>query len=311
MEEEKRAQAASANPAASAAPNVGDAAAVETQSQMAHEQDADEKAKLIAEIEELRSENQELKDKSLRLMAEMENLRRRTERDKAEFSKFAISDFARELLVVGDNLRRAIEAVPKDGVADDSALSSLVEGVEVTERELQKAFEKQHVTRFNPLGEAFNPHLHDAMTRIDAPNVAADTVVQVIQAGYMIGERVLRPAAVIVAKGGTNVVAEPEKVKENPNIIPPGATKVPEEVQAAEDAADAEPPSRPSSGVAASGREFHVERRRPVSASVASDDRRRQRTQPPPPNVEGSGRPQSAVNKPSTLHKPVINSGNE
>lgn len=314
MEEEKRAQSASSDYDESAVSNTNDAGGQTS----ANEAGTDELSALKAEAESLRSENQELKDKALRLMAEMENLRRRTDRDKAEFSKFAISDFARELLVVGDNIRRAIEAVPKDAVTPDSALGSLIEGVEVTERELLKAFEKHQVKRFDPEGEKLNPHFHDAMTRIDVPNVAADTIVQVVQAGYMIGERVLRPAAVIVAKGGTTVETAAPAKQEKEEKIPPGAMKVPENLQAAEEAASGAsttPSGNRSEGVSSSGVEFQVERRRQSAGpSSSTDDRisqlRRQRAQHGHGGGDGS-RSHPNGNKHSTLHKPVINNDKE
>jgi molecular chaperone GrpE len=279
----------------------------------------DEKAQLAAEVETLRNDKRELEDKTLRLVAEMENLRRRTEPDKAEFSKYAVSEFARELLSVGDNLRRAIESVQAEA-ADDPALRNLLEGIEVTERELIKAFEKQQIKRFDPQGEPFNPHLHEAMTRIDVPNAAADTVVQVVQAGYMIAERILRPAAVIVAKGGSGAeTPAPKKETEDPNRLPLGATMVPEEVQAEQEmAAEGEfaqgmpNASNRGEGRAASGREFQVERKRPSAAPGAVDERVSQirRQQPRPAGSVETPRNQQA-SKPSALHKPVINSGNE
>lgn len=316
MEEDKLAQMAHADESAGASPN-GNGGGQDDQSTSS---EADEKALLAAEVETLRNEKRELEDKTLRLVAEMENLRRRTERDKAEFSKYAISEFARELLSVGDNLRRAIESVQVEA-ADNPAVRTLLEGVEVTERELMKAFEKHQIKRFDPQGEPFNPHLHDAMTRIDVPNVAADTVVQVVQSGYMIAERVLRPAAVIVAKGGTSTdVAVPNKEVEDPNRLPPGATKVPEEVQAEQEmAAEGEFASMPKAanrveGRAASGREFQVERKRPSAPPGGLDERVSQIRRQPPPRPAGSveaPRNQQPASKPSTLHKPVINSGNE
>ena len=136
-------------------------------------------------------------------MAEMENLRRRTEREKADTSKYAISEFARDAVSIGDNLRRAIEAAQKEPLDESPALRTLLEGVEVTERDLFKVFERHGITRFDPLGEKFDPHFHEAMVKVDVPGVPADIVVQVLQAGYKIADRVLRPAAVIVAKGGT------------------------------------------------------------------------------------------------------------
>lgn len=275
-------------------------------------------AKLAAELEAQRAESIELKDKTLRVMAEMENLRRRTERDKSEFAKYAISEFARDVVGVGDNIRRAIEAMPKDAVMADPALRTMIEGIEVTERELLKVLEKYQVKRFDPLGERFNPHLHEAMTKIDVPNVPADTVVQVIHAGYMIDERVLRPAAVIVAKGGQ--VVETPKAYEAPKVeepLPPGAMKVPDEVVTS--SAEPEPapqarPSRPDVQQNVLGRDYQAERRR--QAGQPGDERvtqfRRQRPgsadQPGP-----DGRPQNGIAspKPSNLHKPVIGSGNE
>jgi molecular chaperone GrpE len=163
---------------------------------------------LLQAVNDLKAENAELRDKHLRIIAEMENFRRRAERDKTEGMKYAVSEFSRDIVSLADNLRRAIEAVPKDAVEHSAGLKSLLEGVEVTERELFKVFERHGITRFDPLGEKFNPHIHEAVVKVDVPNVPADVVVQVLQAGYKIGERVLRPATVIVAKGGT-VAAKP------------------------------------------------------------------------------------------------------
>jgi molecular chaperone GrpE len=155
------------------------------------------------ELDRLRAENADLRDKLLRSMAELENFRRRAEREKSDLSKYAISDFARDMVSIGDNLRRAIEAVPRGAIDNDPSLKTLVEGVQVTERELLKVFERYGITRFDPVGEKFDPHVHEAMIKVDVPNAPADTIVQVAHAGYKIGDRVLRPAAVIVAKGGS------------------------------------------------------------------------------------------------------------
>ena len=272
--------------------------------------------KLSTELEATKAENEELKDRSLRLIAEMENLRRRTERDKSEFAKYAISEFARDVVGVGDNIRRAIEVVPKDLVSTDPALGSLIEGIEVTERELLKVLEKFQVKRFDPLGEPFNPHLHDAMTKIDIPNVPADTVVQVIHAGYMIDERVLRPAAVIVAKG--SVRPEPPVASGHQgggDQVPPGAMKVPDDVMSSASARDTaqHKPSRPDVQQTVLGREFHAdqppERRRQNSSGASAAERvapfRRRAAGESPHNDQ---RPQNGQggNKASTLHKPVI-----
>ncbi len=180
----------------------------------------------LQQLADLKAENGELRDRLLRTMAEMENLRRRTEREKADISKYAISDFARDAVSIADNLRRAIDAVQKEAVDEDPALKKLLEGVEVTERELLKVFERHGITRFDPLGEKFDPHVHEAMVKVVVPGVPADIVVQVLHAGYKIADRVLRPAAVIVAKGGTP--ARPPE-PEQPEAAP--------EAQAAPDAA--------------------------------------------------------------------------
>ncbi len=158
---------------------------------------------LLQAVADLRAENAELRDKHLRIIAEMENFRRRAERDKSEGMKYAASEFGRDVISIADNLRRAIEAVPKDAVEQNPGLKTLLDGVEVTERELFKVFERHNITRFNPLGEKFDPHFHEAMVKVDVPNVPADVIVQVLQAGYKIGDRTLRPATVILAKGGS------------------------------------------------------------------------------------------------------------
>jgi molecular chaperone GrpE len=178
-------------------------------------------------LEELQAKNEELKNANMLLLADMDNLRKRTKREKDEFAKYAIAEFAREIVGVGDNIRRAIVSVPKKEAATaNSALASLLEGVQVTERELLKVLERYQVTRFDPEGQQFDPHLHDAMTKVERTDVPANTVVQVIHAGYMIGERVLRPAAVIVAKGGSVEQLPSSSVADS--VIPPGAMKVPE-----------------------------------------------------------------------------------
>ncbi len=163
------------------------------------------------QIAELKAENAELRDRLLRSIAEMENLRRRTEREKADTTKYAVSEFARDAVTIGDNLRRAIEAAQKEPLDAHPAMKTLLEGVEVTERDLFKVLQRHGITRFDPLGEKFDPHVHEAMVKMDVPGAPADVIVQVLHAGYKIADRVLRPAAVIVAKGGTP--ARPELVQ--------------------------------------------------------------------------------------------------
>jgi molecular chaperone GrpE len=143
-----------------------------------------------------------LTDRLLRAHAEMDNLRKRNERDKSDITKFAISKFSGEILAVGDNLQRAIAAVPPGAAEADPALKSLIDGVAMTEREFLNVLERNGVKRIDAEGEPFDPHKHQAMTEVHDPNVVAGTVVQVFQPGYIIEGRVLRPAMVVVAKGG-------------------------------------------------------------------------------------------------------------
>ena len=162
----------------------------------------DPSGELGADLDTLLAENTEMRDRLLRTMADMENLRRRTEREKTDTARYAISNFARDVLTVGDNLKRTIEHVPAEAAAGDPALKSFLEGVELTERELLNVLERHGVTRIEPLGERFDPNCHQAMYEVDNADVPEGTVVDVMQSGYTIGDRCLRPALVAVAKGG-------------------------------------------------------------------------------------------------------------
>jgi molecular chaperone GrpE len=143
----------------------------------------------------------DFKDKMLRALAEMENLRKRTEREVADARHYGIASFARDVLQVADNMHRALDAIGDElRSSADAKVQALVEGVDLTERELQKVLEKHGVKMFSPLGEKFDPNFHQAMYEIPDSSAAPGTVAQVIQAGYLIGERVLRPAMVAVAK---------------------------------------------------------------------------------------------------------------
>jgi molecular chaperone GrpE len=154
-------------------------------------------------VEMLTREAAEARDKMLRTLAEMENLRKRTSREVADARTYGITGFARDVLEIADNLQRALDAVPVEArAAADPGLKALIEGVELTERSLLNALEKHGVRKLDPLGEKFDPNFHQAMFEVPDPSVPAGTVVQVVQAGYMIGERVLRPALVAVSKGG-------------------------------------------------------------------------------------------------------------
>jgi molecular chaperone GrpE len=147
----------------------------------------------------------EFKDKLLRTLAEMENLRKRTEREVADTRQYAIATFARDVLAVADNMQRALEAIDSElRQSADTKMKSLVEGVELTERELMKVLERNGVRIFSPAGEKFDPNLHQAVYEVPDSDAAPGTVAKVIQAGYMLGERVLRPAMVAVAKAAPN-----------------------------------------------------------------------------------------------------------
>ena len=159
-------------------------------------------------VEALAKEVAEAKDRTLRTLAEMENLRKRTTREVSDARTYGISGFARDVLDIADNLQRALDAVPAEAKASaDPGLKALIEGVELTERSLHNALEKNGVRKFDPAGEKFDPNVHQAMYEVPDPSVPAGTIAQVIQAGYMIGERILRPALVGVAKGGPKVAA--------------------------------------------------------------------------------------------------------
>jgi molecular chaperone GrpE len=169
-----------------------------------------DEGKVAALVEALSKESADYKDKLLRTLAEMENLRRRTEREIADTRLYAISAFARDVIAVADNMQRAMGALDAElREKADGGTKALLDGVELTERELLKVLEKHGVKKFDPLGEKFDPNLHQAMYEIPDPSQPAGTVAQVVQPGYMIGERVLRPALVAVAKGGPKAAAEP------------------------------------------------------------------------------------------------------
>jgi molecular chaperone GrpE len=158
----------------------------------------------------------DLKDRLLRTLAEMENLRRRTEREIADSRQYAVAGFARDLLGVSDNMSRALDVLSAD-LRDqaDPVVKSHIEGVELTERELVKVMEKHGIRKFDPKGQKFDPNLHQAMLEIPDASVPAGTVVQVMQAGYMIGDRMLRPAMVGVAKGGPKTSGGEAAANEN------------------------------------------------------------------------------------------------
>jgi len=165
-------------------------------------------------VAEARREAAEFKDKLLRTLAEMENLRKRTEREVGDARLYGTAGFARDVLAVADNMHRALEAIgPELREAADTKVKAFIEGVELTERELLKTLEKNGVKKFSPLGERFDPNVHQAMYEVQTSDQPPGHVAQVIQAGYMIGDRVLRPALVAVSKAAPK---SPTSANDNP-----------------------------------------------------------------------------------------------
>jgi molecular chaperone GrpE len=180
-----------------------------------------EQVKVAALVETLARENAEHKDRLLRTLAEMENLRKRTDREVSDMRQYGIASFARDVLAVADNMERALEALDAElRETANPGVKALLDGVELTERELLKVLDKHGVKKFEPKkGDKFDPNLHQAMYELPDPSQPAGTVAQVVQPGYMIGERMLRPALVGVAKGGP----KPAPANDNPDAGPQGA----------------------------------------------------------------------------------------
>lgn len=142
-----------------------------------------------------------LKDQILRAMAETENTRRRMKKENEDAQKYAMASFAKEMLVVADNFRRALEAIPRDDASSET-MKNLIAGVEATERQLLASFEKFGIKKISPLGQLFDPNYHQVMMEQEDLGKPAGTVLHVLQDGYMIHDRLLREAMVVVAKGG-------------------------------------------------------------------------------------------------------------
>lgn len=160
-----------------------------------------------ARIAELEAERDELKDKLLRTLADLENTRRRAEREVSDARTYGKTNFARDMLNVADNVRRALESLGDARETLEGPAKTMVEGIELTERDLLVTLERHGVKKLDPKGQKFDPNLHQAMFEVPDAAVPNGTVVQVVQTGYVIGERCLRPAMVGVSKGGPKVVA--------------------------------------------------------------------------------------------------------
>ena len=161
-----------------------------------------ETAAADARISELEGQVADLTDRLLRTHAEMDNIRKRAEREKGDTAKYAITKFAGDVAGLTDNFQRAVSAVPAGAADQDPALKALIEGVEMVEREFLNVLERHGVKRVEAKGQPFNPHLHDAVMEQQNADVPNGTVVQVFQQGFTIEDRVLRPAMVVVSKGG-------------------------------------------------------------------------------------------------------------
>jgi molecular chaperone GrpE len=154
-------------------------------------------------LQGLQRENTELKDKLLRSLADIENMRRRTDKEVTDAKIYGVTSFARDMLTFADNLRRAVENVPKEFRAQAEApVKALIEGIELTERDFLSRLTRYGVKKLEPLGSKFDPNMHEALYEVPDETKPNGTVVQVMEEGYAIGERVLRPAKVGVSKGG-------------------------------------------------------------------------------------------------------------
>lgn len=156
----------------------------------------------FAVLQKLQEENADLKDKLLRTLADMENLRRRTEKEVADAKTYGVTSFARDMLTFVDNLRRSIDNVPAELRAAGAPAATLVEGLELTERDFLSRLARHGVKKLEPQGAKFDPNKHEALFEVPDESVPNGTVVQVVEDGYAIGERVLRPAKVGISRGG-------------------------------------------------------------------------------------------------------------
>lgn len=167
-------------------------------------------------IERLEKELEKAKDQTLRAMAETENMRRRAAREKEDAGKYAISGFARDLISVADNLRRALDAVPADLAQIDDRLKSLLSGIEATEREMLSIFDRNGIKKLEPMHQIFDPNLHEVMFEAPIPGLPPGTICQLIQPGYTLHDRLLRPARVGVVKDAGAESAGPKEPPPEP-----------------------------------------------------------------------------------------------
>ena len=173
-------------------------------------EDFDEEPPENAELDALRAENEDLKNRLLRALAEADNIRKRSDKERGDTAKFAVTGFAKQMIGVSDNLNRALDSISEEDRAENEKLNSIYTGVDATAREMMRAFEAAGITKVKTEDEIFNPNFHEVMFEADMPDKPAGTIIQVLEPGYMIHERLLRPARVGIAKGGKPA---PRKVK--------------------------------------------------------------------------------------------------
>jgi molecular chaperone GrpE len=210
------------NANAEALPEAGAMAELETAAETANPAEVEAPGDPTAVLE---AEISSLKDQLLRALAETENLRRRSRRERDDALKYAAVPFIRDLVGATDNLRRAMNSVSSEALEADEHLKTLMAGLEMTEMELATVFERHHVVKIDPMGARLDPHSHEAMFEVPDTETPSGTVVQVIQPGYRLHDRLLRPAQVGVAKGGPAARPQPEaKTAGNDDEIPPSST---------------------------------------------------------------------------------------
>jgi molecular chaperone GrpE len=199
MQDNEKSRPAGDDPKPQAVEGEAEAAEAETQSADSENEAVDSRDQRIAELE---AELASAKDQQLRALADVENMRRRAQREREEALKYGAVSLARDLLSVADNLGRALAAAPADGA--DEATKSLIEGVAMVEKDLASALEKHNVQQVAGVGEPFDHNVHQAVVEIEAPDVPEGHVAQVLQTGYILHDRLLRPAMVAVSKGSGN-----------------------------------------------------------------------------------------------------------
>jgi molecular chaperone GrpE len=162
----------------------------------------------------LEAELVRMKDHMLRALAETENIRKRAQKEREDATKFAVSSFARDMLEIADNFRRALDAIPAEAREDSPLMKTTIEGIEATERVMLKLFEKHGIRKLEPLGEPFDPNFHEVMFEAPVPGKPAGTIIQLVDPGYVLNDRLLRPARVGIAKADPGDGGSPHRVDE-------------------------------------------------------------------------------------------------